>query len=105
MKRHDAAAGLASVALVRRLLARRRTAQRLPAKPSAVDQAVAAAQTPAERARVRELLVDAGCPAEAVLRAELLAASSANDRSQADVVDAVTQARARKLLARSGRGR
>ena len=98
MKRHDAAAGLASVALVRRLLARRRTAQRLPAKPTAVDLAVAAAQTPAELARVRELLVDAGCPAESVLRAELLGGSAVVANDHPGVVDEVTRRRARELL-------
>lgn len=85
-----------SVTLLRRHLEALRTSQRgraLPPKPSAGDIALASTTTPAERARVDALLIEAGYTAADLARPDAIN----------DPVDDLTRARAHQLLRRGRR--
>jgi hypothetical protein len=78
-----------SVTLLRRHLATLRASQRgpaLPPAPSADDRALASRATPAERARVDALLIEAGFTPGDLARADGI-----------EAVDDLTRARARQL--------
>lgn len=93
MRKRDDRFGREAVELLRRHLAPLRRAQRGPARilppaPSAADLARYAASTPAERARVEELLVNAGFTRADLARGEVNEAPA----------DDLTRQRARMLL-------
>lgn len=80
-----------SVTLLRRHLATLRASQRgpaLPPAPSADDRALASTATPAERARVDALLIEAGFTPGDLARVDALDGAP---------VDDLTRARARQL--------
>lgn len=87
--------------LLREHLAELRAEQRdeLPLAPTAWDRALAATATPAERARVDALLIEAGFDPMELLAVNVARVESANDAP----ADELTRARARALL--GGRGR